>query len=303
METLETKKMRKNASNYHCKICNFKCSKKSNWDQHCLTAKHKRKLLETDPTHIKIAIELTCECGKKYSSKSGLWKHKKVCKNAGAAEKNAENIITAEMETVEKAEEPDYKEMFFESMKVIKKQSEQLDRIIPVLGNNNITNNNNTTNNTFNLQFFLNETCKDALNITDFLNSLQVQLKDLEYTADNGHVKGITNIFHTALANIEENKRPMHCTDLKREVLYIKDNDEWRKDENKEALSAVVTKVVDKNIENQMEWMDNHPDVLVPGSKDSNKYIKMMSESLGEGTDTEQNKIMKNIMKDVTIDR
>jgi hypothetical protein len=149
----------------------------------------------------------------------------------------------------------------------------------------------------------LNETCKDALNITDFLNSLQVQLKDLEYTADNGHVKGITNIFHTALANIEENKRPMHCTDLKREVLYIKDNDEWRKDENKEALSAVVTKVVDKNIENQMEWMDNHPDVLVPGSKDSNKYIKMMSESLGEGTDTEQNKIMKNIMKDVTIDR
>jgi hypothetical protein len=102
---------------------------------------------------------------------------------------------------------------------------------------------------------------------------------------------------------MEETKRPMHCTDLKREVLYIKDNNEWHKDENKELMKSVVTKVVDKNISNQDEWMDNHPDILTPGSRDSNRYVKMMDASLGEGTDTEQNKIMKNIMKDVTIDR
>ena len=95
----------------------------------------------------------------------------------------------------------------------------------------------------------------------------------------------------------------MHCTDLKREVLYIKDNDEWHKDENKEVIKSAVTKVVDKNCENQMEWLDNHPDVLTSGSRDSNRYVKMMDASLGKGDDTEQNKIVKNILKSVTIDR
>lgn len=306
METFGNKKTPKNAENYYCKTCNFKCSKFSEWKRHILTAKHKRKLLETDPSNTTLPHELSCECGKKYSSKSGLWKHKKVCKNAGAAEKNAENIITAEIETTEKTDEPDYKEMFFESMKVIKKQSEQLDRIIPVLGNNNITNNNTTNNNTtnnFNLNFFLNETCKDALNLTEFINSIEVQLKDLEYTTDNGHVKGITNIFHNALSNMEENKRPLHCTDLKRETLYIKDNDEWLKDDEKEIIKDKITTVANKNISNTGKWLEKYPDHVDANSKDFEKYVKMTNNSMGTGDDGEVNKITKNIMKEVIIDK
>ena len=141
-----------------------------------------------------------------------------------------------------------YKALFMEAMKTMQLQQKQMLDMVPLIGSNN---NNTTNNNNFNLQLFLNDTCKDALNITDFLNSLQVQLKDLEYTTDNGHVNGITNIFKTALCNMEETKRPMHCTDLKREVLYIKDNDEWSKEnDSKEALKGLVYKVSNKNCRN-----------------------------------------------------
>ena len=141
------------------------------------------------------------------------------------------------------------------------------------------------------------------MNITDFIESLEVQLKELEYTTDNGHVKGITNIFHTALSNMAVEKRPLHCTDLKREVLYIKDNDEWKRDEDRGQIKSAVTKVVDKNLSNTEEWLDNYPDVLTPGSKDSNRYIKMSENSLGTGEEKETNKVMKNIMKEVLVDK
>ena len=141
------------------------------------------------------------------------------------------------------------------------------------------------------------------MNLTDFINSLQVQLKDLEYTANNGHIQGITNIFHTALCNMEETKRPMHCTDLKREVLYIKDNDEWHKDDEKEEIKRAVDKVVNKNLSNTADWLEAHPDHLDTESKDFDEYMKMTENSLGSGDDSEKNKIVKNIMKEVKLDK
>ena len=171
--------------------------------------------------------------------------------------------------------------------------------MVPLIGNNN----NNTTNNNFNLNLFLNETCKDALNITDFINSLRLQLKDIEYTTDNGHVKGITNIFHNALSNMEENKRPLHCTDLKREVLYIKDNDEWHIDEDKDKLKEAVQTVTNKNIGNTGKWLEKYPGHMDPGSKDFEKYVKMTTNLMGSGEELEQNKIIKNICKEVKLDK
>jgi len=173
----------------------------------------------------------------------------------------------------------------------------QMTDMIPLIGNNN---NSNNTNN-FNLQFFLNNDCKDALNLTDFINSLQVQLKDLEYTADNGHIKGITNIFQTALCNMEQTKRPLHCTDLKREVLYIKDNNEWSIDEDKEKIKKAVNIVENKNIGNQGKWIDAHPNL--EDEKEMEKYIQMQDHSLGTGEESEKNKIVKNILKEVTIQK
>ena len=183
-----------------------------------------------------------------------------------------------------------------EAMKTMKNQQDQINKMIPLIGNNN----NNTTNN-FNLNIFLNDTCKDALNLTDFINSIQVQLKDLEYTADNGHIKGITNIFQNALSNLELDKRPMHCTDLKREVLYIKDNDEWHKDDENEGLKKAVGEVVNKNLGNTSKWLDKYPDHSDTNSEDFNNYVKMTENSLGTGEEQEKNKIVKNILKSVVI--
>ena len=243
-----------------------------------------------------------CECGKTYKYRQGLHRHQKQCQYI--LQENEINDETDEITnevTLTNNDEPNYKDLLIQSLKEnslmrqeICEIRKDMSNMIPLIGNNN----NNTTNN-FNLNFFLNEQCKDALNLTDFVNSLQVQLKDLEYTAENGHIKGITNIFHNALNNMEVTKRPLHCTDFKREVLYIKDNDEWHKDENKEEIKVAVNKVVNKNIGNQAKWIEAHPNLN--DETEMEKYIKMQDHSLGTGQEIEKNKIIKNIMKEVTI--
>ena len=297
------KQSRKIKKKFRCNICDYTCCYESEFNRHLLTPKHKKmtngdsKIKENQDINEKNFI---CDCGKKYKYRQGLHRHQQQCKYINKEEENKEE----EKKEEEKKEEnnTDYKELFMEAMMTMREQAKTINelqennsKMIPLIGNNN----NNTTNNQFNLQFYLNETCKDALNLTDFINSLQVQLKDLEYTADNGHIKGITNIFHTALSNIEETKRPMHCTDLKREVLYIKDNDEWHKDENKEEIKVAVNKVVNKNIGNQGKWLDAHPNL--EKEEEMEKYIKMQDHSLGTGEEAEKNKIVKNILKEVII--
>ena len=287
---------------FHCKECDYTTSDKKDYSKHLLTAKHK-KLTMTDekirknPEKNETKYEHICECGKKYKHRQSLHKHQVKCKYVNEEEEKKEEKKEAVVE------DGKYTEILKEAMKTIQAQQQQINDMMPLIGNNNTTNNttNNNTTNNFNLNFFLNETCKDALNITDFIDSLRLQLNDLEYTADNGHVKGITNIFHTALSNMEENKRPMHCTDLKREVLYIKDNDEWNKDENKEIIKDAVDKVTNKNISNTGKWLEKYPEHLEAGSKDFEKYIKMTSNCMGTGEEIEQNKIVKNILKEVTI--
>ena len=289
---MDSKKRPKNAENFHCEKCNFKCSKLSEWKRHISTAKHKKIVNDSNLTP-KNATPLVCECGKSYKYDSGYYRHKKICK-----------YIEKEKKEAIKEEEPNYKELLMQAMKQMQEKDKLMEKMmsemIPKIGNTtNNTTNNNTTNNHFNLNLFLNETCKDALNLTDFINSLQVQLKDLEYTAENGHIAGITNIFHNALSNLEETKRPLHCTDLKREVLYIKDNDEWHKDENKEEIKVAVNKVVNKNIGNQAKWLDAHPNL--EDETEMENYIRMQEHSLGTGHESEQKKIVKNIMKEVII--
>ena len=285
----------KNPCTYHCECCQYITSSKKDYNKHLTTAKHK-KMTNGEKVPTKPIKQWVCECGNTYSSRQSLHRHKKSCTLEEEEEKEEHNVI----------DNSNYKELFIDAMKTMREQQEQINKMIPLIGNNNNNTTNNMTNNTtnnFNLNFFLNDTCKDALNLTDFIESIQVQLKDLEYTTDNGHIKGITNIFHNALNNLEIEKRPMHCTDLKREVLYIKDNNEWKKDDDKEMVKSAVTKVVDKNLGNSEKWLNEHPDVLTPGSKDSNRYIKMTENSLGTGLESEQNKIVKNIMKEVVIDK
>jgi len=301
---------------YVCESCNYKSSNKKDYNKHLATAKH--KMLTNAITKVPKNPQMNsgnkwiCVCGKIYKQQPSLLRHKRSCSfvinnNTNNEANNDESVLILKiaeqqeeinrLKVQKKEDELEYKnreiEIYKDALKTMSKSSSVS------IGRDQI---NNTTNN-FNLHFFLNNTCKDALNLTDFIDSLKVQLEDLEYTTDNGHIKGITNIFHTALAIMEENKRPMHCTDLKREVLYIKDNDEWHKDENKEVIKSAVTKVVDKNLSNSEKWLDEHPNVFVSGSNDSTRYIKMTENSLGTGLETEQNKIVKNILREVIIDK
>jgi len=286
------KKTPKNAENFICEKCNFKCSKLSEWKRHISTAKHKM-LTNVNIKTPKNAKPFVCECGKAYKQRQGLSRHKKICNILNKEEEQN----TEEQNDSADHNDPSYKELLIKAMKALEQKDEQINKMIPLIGNNN------TTNNTFNLQFFLNNDCKDALNLTDFIDSLRLQLNDLEYTTDNGHVKGITNIFQTALSNLEETKRPMHCTDLKREVLYIKDNDEWLVDEDKEKIKGAVETVANKNIGNTGKWLEKYPGHTDPGSNDFEKYVKMTTNLMGSGGELEQNKIIKNICKEVKLDK
>ena len=316
----------KNITEYFCKSCNYKTVRQSEFKRHQSTAKHMRLLKITKITEPKKQCIISnsnisknkgqsekiwnCECGKVYKQRQSLHKHKKKCNFVIGYEEEYES-------EEEKKEENEYLEKKTSSgisdetvmailqenvelrktmMEQANEHRKQITELMPLIGNT-------TTNNNFNLNLFLNDTCKDALNLTDFINSIQVQLKDLEYTTDNGHVKGITSIFQQALSNLEVEKRPLHCTDLKREVLYIKDNNEWHKDDEKGKIKKAVNKVVNKNLGNTSEWLDKYPEHCISGSKDFDNYMKMTENSLGTGDEEEQNKIVKNIMKSVTIDK
>ena len=322
---MDTKKNPKKPQKFYCEKCNFTCSNKKDYNRHLSTAKHigvKRvtQILEEKPqmTHplddngkclkvtyraaedIELETKWKCECGKLYKYRQGLYKHKSKCKFIKQEEEQEEKEEKDDEKEEDNPNDPTYKDLLIKAMKDMTEMRKEMVSMMPLIGNNN--NNTTTTNNTFNLQFFLNNDCKDALNITDFIDSLRLQLNDLEYTTDNGHVKGITNIFQTALSNMEETKRPMHCTDLKRETLYIKDNDEWQVDEDKEIIKEAVEKVTNKNISNTSKWLEKYPDHADPNSKDFEKYVKMTHNSMGTGEESEKNKILKNIMKEVKLE-
>jgi hypothetical protein len=170
----------------------------------------------------------------------------------------------------------------------------------------NIT--NNTTNNSFNLTMYLNETCKDALNIMDFVNQLQVGIKDLEETGRLGFADGISQIFINGLKQIDINNRPVHCSDLKRETLYIKNNNEWNKEDGeRKVLTSAIKHVVNKNIKQIPEWTKVHPDFNDSDSKQNDRYLQIVMESMSGSSQEEAtknyNKIIKNIAKETVIEK
>jgi hypothetical protein len=175
-------------------------------------------------------------------------------------------------------------------------------------GTHNTVNLNNNNSKTFNLQLFLNETCKDAINLSDFVNQIKLSLNDLEETGTLGYAEGISKVFIKNLDDIDYNMRPIHCSDSKRETLYIKDNNEWTKDDDKKSnLTKAIKQVANKNIKNITEWQKLHPDYSDPNSKQNDKYMKIvlnsMSGSTKEESDKNYEKIAKNICKEVVIEK
>jgi len=297
----------KKPQKYLCEICDFVSCNKKDYEKHLLTLKHKKRTngLQMDYKHTPYQ-KFICNCGNEYKHRQGLWKHKKNCNIINDAE-NAENA-----ETVEKQNEI---KMLTELVKDVVKQNQDLtNKLFEVCKNgtnNTITNNTNTNTNshnkTFNLQFFLNETCKDAMNIMDFVDSIKIQLTDLEKVGKLGFVEGISNIIVKNLNSLDESKRPVHCTDSKREVMYVKDENKWEKEnETSVKLRKAIKNVAHKNSKMLSEYRKKHPDCLKSTSKVSDQYNKLVFEALGGKGDNDaekEDKIIKNIAKSVTIEK
>jgi hypothetical protein len=307
-------KMPKNAEKIVCQNCSFICYKQSNYDKHLLTAKHKNRTIlnNLEQKMPKNAKQLfLCDCGKKYTARNSFWYHKQKCNIT--QENMNENIDEIKADLTDSnvilhilKQNDEFKQLIVEQNKTILEQNSKLIEICKQGTTNNI-NNVNSHNKTFNLNVFLNETCKDAMNITDFVDSLNLQLSDLENVGRLGYVEGISKIIIKSLQALDVHKRPVHCSDSKREVMYIKDEDKWEKEnEHKNKLRKVIKKVANKNSRLLPEFKAKHPDCVKASSKYSDQYNKIIVESMGGSGDNDQekeDKIIKKIAKEVIIDK
>jgi ribosomal protein L37AE/L43A len=241
-----------------------------------------------------------CEnCGKEYAERTGLWRHKKKCNiseydsNFSEEHKTNNNMLTGLTEQL--------------VIELVKQNKELLE----IVKNGTTNHSHNTThtnshNKAFNLQFFLNETCKEAMNIGEFVDSLKMELSDLEHIGEAGYIEGITNIIVKNLKDLDVTKRPVHCTDKKRETVYIKDNNIWEKDEDKSKMHKLIKKVVSKNTKMFAKFKEAHPDCLTYHSKYSEQYNKIIYESMGgkgDDDDIKNEKIIKNVLKEVVVNK
>ena len=298
MEIKETKKLKKNLPRFFCKVCDFECYMKCDWDRHILRPKHLFSVEGNAIDEKKLKKTYNCDCGKIFNSNSGLWKHKKKCseENKPETESEVQNVneqnVTADKELI---------------MMLVKQNSELLEVLKNGTINNSNNNNTNSLNKTFNLQFFLNETCKDAMNIMDFVDSIKLQLSDLEKIGEIGYVEGISNIITKNLKALDVEKRPIHCADKKREVLYIKDENKWEKeDDEKKKIRKVIKRVASKNLRLLPNFKEAHPDCFKGSSMFSDQYNKIVIESMGGSGDNDiekENKIIRNISNNVVIDK
>lgn len=294
----------KNISKFICEKCDFKCSRSCDWNRHISTRKHKEKT-----TGIQISFgkeektlkKFHCKCGKEYTGRQGLWKHRKNCNSFDNSKK--ETKLTSEELFIKLIKDnQEFKQMLID-------QNNKIMELASAKNTTVITNNTNNTNtNNFNLQMFLNVECKDALNITEFVESLQPKIEDLENTGRVGYVEGISKIFLNGLEGLDINKRPIHCSDQKRETIYIKDNNVWEKEsKNRDKLKLAIKTVALKNIKQIPVWQKQNPDCFDSSSKKNDQYLRIVSNSMNgltpEETQKNYDKIISKLAKEVVINK
>lgn len=314
-------KTSKNECKYYCETCDFESRWKSDWTRHLGTSKHLNQPKSTVVNNISteetiktsiISSNFVCKnCSKSYKDRSGLWRHSKLCKEIIP---NIEPIIEEQKEINQLQPSLETTEVIMAVLKDNKELksmlAEQNNKILELINaKNTITNNitNKTVNNQFNLNLFLNETCRDAMNINEFIENIQIQTKELENVGNNGYVTGITDIILSRLKQLDVSKRPLHCTDIKRETLYIKDQNEWNRDtEEKTKIKTMITKIAKKNLKQIPVWREQNPECKEPENEKYDFCIKMMRNSLGDIGDEQiklDDKIIKNIAKQVIVDK
>ena len=311
-----TENSQKSLQYFSCEKCDYNTCRKSDFNKHLMTLKHKNSdngYTNDDKFSQKNCNSHICECGKVYKYRQGLCYHKKSCELKKVPESS--NDTYKEDDEKEKTElmilTELVKDVIKQNVDVIKHNQDLTNKIVDIckVGGNTISHNNVHSNNkTFNLQFFLNETCKDAMNISDFVESIKFQIKDLEHIGEVGFVDGISDVVLDSLTELDTRQRPIHCCDNKREILYIKDNNEWIKDDGPNTkMTKVIKQIAHKNMKLIPEWVKNNPDCHNFDSKNNDKYLKIVSNSMSGGTEIEQktniSKIISKVAKKVTIDK
>ena len=302
-----------NSPKYNCKYCDYNCCKNSDMKKHCLTIKHITREKEYNmDTKNTTPIFHICDCGKKYNYHSGLWKHKQKCNysatNSPCGDKNnydsEDNKNSEELPETEKTD----KELI---ILLLKQNNELQNKVIEICKNSSINNshNNNITNTNshnkaFNLNFFLNETCKNAMNITEFVDSIKLQLSDLENVGKIGYVEGLSKIIIKNLNALDVTERPVHCSDSKRDTMYVIDEDKWEKEnENNHKVLKAIEDIANKNSKMVKEWKSKNPECASSKSHKADVYSHIMIQAVCSNNDTNNNKILKKIAKEVTIDK
>ena len=290
---------------YICEKCYYITGHKSHYNKHLATAKHKiiEKGLQNSAESADHEGQHKCDCNKVFSYRQNLYRHKKTCKKININKVNENtNTISSDLilEVIKQSKE---------IQNVLIEQNKELQaKLLEMAKSQTVVNNNTMNNNNFNLQVFLNETCKDAINIMDFVNSLQLQAEDFEATGKLGYVEGISRIIINGMKNIEIEKRPMHCTDVKRETVYIKDEDTWSKEDvDKNKFKKVIKTVAQMNLNQLPKWQEKNPAYVNINTPENENLIKYSLSALGSRTDEEEDKfvskIMKNVMKEVVLSR
>ena len=301
------------ANIYSCELCNFNTKNRTGYMRHLDTKKHKNNcnsphILVSEPNKgnplhsTYIQNRFICNsCEKGYDSRAGLWFHTKKCKcnddsHKSTLTKNESSVNEIVMELIKQNQE--FKNLLME----------QNSKIVDLSNKTTIINNTNSNN--FNLNVFLNEKCKDAMNIMDFVNELNIGFNDLENVGRLGYVEGISRIFLNGLKQLDVYKRPIHCTDIKRETLYVKDNNKWDKDDEKDKIKKAISKIAFKNTQKIPEWNKLHPDSDILDTPTYKEHLQIMMESiggLGKSSEYETNKshekIIKNIVRNVFLDK
>jgi hypothetical protein len=317
MATNDNEKVSKSINNYCCENCNYTTVKKQNYEKHLLTPKH---IKTTNSIKSNNNQKYICDnCNKYFNDRTGLWRHNKNCNNTTNKCDNTTILVNLITELVK--ENKEFKNMLFEqqhsSQNIMLEQQNLMLEVLKNGTNNNSNNNtmNNSNNKAFNLQFFLNETCKDAMNINEFAESIQLEFSDFENIGTSGYVKGISNIIIRSLKSLDITRRPIHCTDTKRETIYIKnESNEWVKDDsqaiamnkNSSQMIMLIKKVVSKNHRLALKYKEKYPECRGGESLMAKKYGKMVLECMGgkgENYEDKHSRLVSYIAKEMFVEK
>jgi len=308
---------------YICETCEYNTDNKKDYSKHLLTAKHIKNMNEPQINPITNPItnndvKLSCECGKKYNHYSSLWNHKQRCENKEKTNnipmnlilevikqsKEIQNVLVEQNKELQAKLLEQSQQLLEQNKQIIERSDEHHKQIIELAKKPSMVNSNNQ----FNLNFFLNETCKNAMNIQDFIQSIKLTTQDFETTGRLGFVDGISRIFINELKRLEVERRPLHCTDMKRETVYVKDNDTWEKEnQEKKKLKWAINSIAQLNLNQVQEWQQEYPECRENNTTANTRFNEMAMVALGGFGDEQEtkfrDKIMKNVLREIVISK